>query len=195
MEPSSLHTDKALFSRIAEGDEEAFTTIFYRYTSRLSPFITQLLQSDSWAEEIIQDIFMRLWQNRTELADIKHPSAYLYQMASNRTLDYIKRNARQVKLQYYAARRIDMDANTTEQAMDFREADQLLKDAVGRLSPQRRKVYQLAREEGLSHSDIAAQLNISKNTVRNHVAEALQEIREYLNEKGVVVVLLISLLH
>ena len=69
----------------------------------------------------------------------------------------------------------------------------MLKEAVRQLPAQRRKVYQLVREEGLSHAEIADRLQISKHTVRNHVAEALQEIRIYLREHGVMVVFLLSL--
>ena|ERR1700761_2517660 len=180
--------------RIADGDEEAFTTIFYRYTARLAPFITQLLQSDLWTEEVVQDVFLLLWKNRQALAATEFPSAYLYQMASNRTLDYIKRNARQVKLQYYAAGRAGMDANDTELEVDFREIDTLLREAVQQLPEQQQKVYKMIREEGLSHADIAARLTISRHTVRNHMASALQDIRGYLLAKGVVTVLIINLL-
>jgi RNA polymerase sigma-70 factor (family 1) len=189
LEETGINTDKALFERIASGDETAFSIIFFRYTARLAPFVTQLLQSDIWSEEIVQDVFLRLWQSRLQLAAIDHPSAYLYQMASNRTLDYIKRNARDVKLQYYAARWLSPGADNPDTQLDFREIDSLLKEAVSRLPPQRRKVYQLVREEGLSHAEIADRLRISKHTVRNHVSEALQEIRAYLREHGVMVVL------
>ena len=193
MEETGINTDKALFERIATGDEAAFSIIFFRYTARLAPFVTRLLQSDSWSEEIVQDVFLRLWQSRPQLASIEQPSAYLYQMASNRTLDYIKRNARDVKLQYYAARWLAPATDHPDTQQDFREIDRLLKEAVNRLPAQRRKVYQLVREEGLSHAEIADQLQISKHTVRNHVAEALQEIRIYLRDHGVMIVFLLGL--
>jgi RNA polymerase sigma-70 factor (family 1) len=193
LEETGINTDKALFERIATGDEAAFSIIFFRYTARLAPFVTRLLQSDSWSEEIVQDVFLRLWQSRLQLASIEQPSAYLYQMASNRTLDYIKRNARDVKLQYYAARWLAPATDHPDTQQDFREIDRLLKEAVNRLPAQRRKVYQLVREAGLSHAEIADQLQISKHTVRNHVAEALQEIRIYLREHGVMIVFLLGL--
>jgi RNA polymerase sigma-70 factor (ECF subfamily) len=193
LEETGANTDKALFERIAIGDETAFSIIFFRYTARLAPFVTHLLQSDSWCEEIIQDVFLRLWQSRMKLATIDNPSAYLYQMASNRTLDFIKRNAREVKLQYYAAQWLTPSADHPNTAVDFREIENKLKEAVRRLPAQRRLIYQLVREEGLTHAEIAERLRISKHTVRNHVAEALQEIRIYLRENGVIVVLLLGL--
>lgn len=194
LEETGINTDKALFERIATGDEAAFGIIFFRYTARLAPFVTRLLQSDAWSEEIIQDVFLRLWQSRQQLATVEHPGAYLYHMASNRTLDYIKRNARDVKLQYYAARWLAPAPDHPDRQQDFREIDRLLKEAVTRLPAQRGKVYQLVREEGLSHAEIAERLQISKHTVRNHVAEALQEIRIYLREHGVMIVFLLSLM-
>ncbi len=193
MEETGINTDKALFERIATGDEAAFSVLFFRYTARLAPFVTRLLQSERWSEEIVQDVFMRLWQNREQLASIEHPGAYLYQMASNRTLDYIKRNAREVKLQYYAARWVNGVADHPDAQRDFHEIENLLKEAVSQLPAQRRKVYQLVREDGLSHAEIADRLKISKHTVRNHVAEALQEIRIYLRKHGVMVIFLLGL--
>jgi RNA polymerase sigma-70 factor (family 1) len=191
---TGLDTDKALFERISNEDEGAFSIIFYRYTARLSPFITQLLQSESWTEEIVQDVFLRLWQSRHQLAAIEQPSAYLYQMASNRTLDYIKRNAREVKLQYYATRLYGAGTYQSETDVDIKELEALIRQAVIRLPPQRRKVYQLVREEGLSHAEIAARLQISKHTVRNHVAEALQEIGMYLRKHGVILFVVFGLM-
>jgi hypothetical protein len=76
LEETGINTDKALFERIATGDETAFSIIFFRYTARLAPFVTQLLQSDSWSEEIVRDVFLRLWQSRLQLATIEHPTAY-----------------------------------------------------------------------------------------------------------------------
>jgi RNA polymerase sigma-70 factor (family 1) len=193
LEETGINTDKALFERIATGDEAAFSVLFFRYTARLAPFVTRLLQSERWSEEIVQDVFMRLWQNRQQLASIEHPGAYLYQMASNRTLDYIKKNAREVKLQYYAARWVKGAADHPDAQRDFQEIENLLKEAVNQLPAQRRRVYQLVREEGLSHAEIADRLQISKHTVRNHVAEALHEIRSYLRAHGVMVIFLLGL--
>ena len=87
-----------------------------------------------------------------------------------------------------------MDANDTELEVDFREIDTLLREAVQQLPEQQQKVYKMIREEGLSHADIAERLTISRHTVRNHMASALQDIRGYLLAKGVVTVLIINLL-
>ena len=185
METLDTYTDKELFARISEGNEKAFGEIFYRYTAKISPFLTNFLHGDLWTEEIIQDVFMKLWQKRERLTEVEHPAAYIYQIASNRALDYIKKNGRDIKLQYYLAQNQPATAvNQTESDVNYRLADALIKEAIHSLPPQRRKVYEMAREQGLSHDEISEILGISRHTVRNQVAEALQEIRLYLTEKG-----------
>jgi len=181
LENSSHYTDLELFARISENDEAAFTQLFLSYTERLYPYVTNLLNAELWAVEIIQDVFLKVWKNRHTLRQIENPSAYLFRMAANRTLDHIKRHAIEVKTQYYISRQALYDThNSTEEQLDFRITDNLLKAAIKSLPPQRQLVYRLKHEEGLSYDEIADKLHISKNTVRNHIAEALAAIRAYL---------------
>ncbi len=128
---------------------------------------------------------MRIWQNRAKLGEIENPSAYIYKMASNRTLDYIKQNANDIKMQFLVARKeAALDMNVTESDISLHETDLLLREAICNLSPQRRKVFVMIREEGLTHDEIAMQLSISKHSVRNHMAEALREIRRHFRVNG-----------
>ena len=185
MEQGITYSDKELFSAIAEGDEQAFAEVFFRYTAKLFPFVRNMINSESWAEEVVQDVFLRLWQGRENLVHVENPSAYIYRIASNRALDYIKTNARDIKLQYYiAARNTPKAFNVTEADMDFKRAETLLKEAVENLPPKRKEVYLLAQEQGIHQEEIAKKLGISPHTVRNHIAEAMLEIRTYLREKG-----------
>ncbi len=194
MEYSSQHTDLELFSRISESDEYAFTQLFLSYTERLYPYVTNLLNSELWAEEIIQDVFFKIWKNRHTLKDIDNPSAYLFRMAANRTLDFLKRKAIEVKTQYEISRQASQrKENFTQEQLDFRITDSLYKAAVKSLPPQRQLVYKLKHEDGLSYDEIAEKLNISKNTVRNHIAEALAAIRSYLQKYiGILLVIFYS---
>lgn len=185
-----------LFKLIAEGDEVAFTTIFWAYTKRLYPFVLKLVNSDLWAEEIVQDVFSRLWERRETLKGIDNPTTYLFRMASNRTLDYIRRNELHVKMQYILAReKAEENRELTAELVDLKASEQLLKAAIHSLPPQRKLVYQLKHEENLSYDEIADRLKISRNTVRNHMAEALQAIRTYLRLKGDIIGLLLLYWH
>lgn len=155
----------------------------------------RFLHSNIWTEEIVQDVFLRIWQNRANLGDIENPSAYIYKMASNRTLDYIKQNASEIRMQVDVARKEGArDKHITENDISFRETDLLLKEAVYNLPPQRKKVFVMIREDGLTHDEIATRLSISKHSVRNHMAEALREIRQHFRENDSLVTLFLLFL-
>ena len=98
-----LPDEKELFTAIAKGDEVAFTKIFYHYNKRLYPFVLSLLHSEVWAEEVVQDVFLKLWSSRQKLAEVESPQSYIFRMAANRTLDYMKRNGWEIKTQYLPA--------------------------------------------------------------------------------------------
>lgn len=182
------HTDKELFALIATGDEAAFAEIYLRYTEKLYPHVAKLLDADDWAEEIVQDVFTKLWQIRETLAAIDNPNAWLYLMAANRTIDHMRKMALEVKMQYHIARQAE-DHLRIETAsgnkLDARMAG--IKEVVEQLSPQRKLVFKLRHEEGLSYEEIAAQLNLSKSAVRDYLRLALQTIREGLRTKGIFI--------
>jgi RNA polymerase sigma-70 factor (ECF subfamily) len=188
MTPYASHTDHELFALIATGDEAAFAEIYLRYTEKLYPHVAKLLDADDWAEEIVQDVFTKLWQVRESLTTIENPNAYLYRMAANRTIDHMRKMATEVKMQYHIARQAEdhLRAETaTGEKLDARMAG--IKEVVEQLSPQRKLVFKLRHEEGLSYEEIAQQLNLSKSAVRDYLRLALQTIREGLRTKGIFI--------
>ncbi len=100
MEGNVLYNEKELFSQIARGDVSAYTIIFDNYFDRLRWRALKLLKSEFWAEEIVQDVFMTLWNNRENLIDIDTPSSYLFTMTSNRCFDRIRRQKLEIEMQY-----------------------------------------------------------------------------------------------
>lgn len=143
------------------------------------------LQSNLWTEEVVQDVFMRIWHNRERLSEVDNPAAYIYKMAVNRTLDYIKRNAIELKARAATARLESVkDKHITQNELQFRETNKLIQEAVHHLPPQRKKIFVMVREQGLSHEEIASRLSISPHSVRNHMTYALRDIRKHLSENG-----------
>jgi RNA polymerase sigma-70 factor (family 1) len=182
----SQYSDNELFGLIAWDDGQAFTEIYVRYAEKLYPHVSRLLDSDGWAEEIVQDVFVKLWQARHLLTGIDSPSAYIYRMAGNRTLDFLKRRATEVKAQYIIARQSEQHQNSDgEQRMDFKNVYELYRKAVDRLPAQKKIIFQLRHEQGLSYEEIAQQLQLSRNTVRNQLARAMESVRTYLLEQGI----------
>jgi len=152
-----------------------------------------MLKSEFWAEEIVQEVFTQIWTSRGKLAEIESPAAYLFKITANRCLDRIRRQELEIKMQYLVNKTLNREANTfQENSYDLDLIEKLIKEAVQRLPAQGKLVFELHRNEGLSYQEIVDQLQISKNTVRNHMVKALHFIRSYLHEKGELTLLLFS---
>lgn len=188
-----LFNEKEYFIRMSQGDEAAFTEIFFHYSARIHPFIKKMTRSEEVTEELVQDVFVSLWKSREKLPEINNYSAYIFTFATNRTYNYLKVKAREIKrLQALAAVEKDFTNNTIE-TIDLNESRELINELVNELAPQQKLIYKLTREEGLSHEEIALQLNISKNTVKNHLVKTLKFLRDNLQKSHGASTTLISI--
>ena len=173
-----------LFDRLAAGDIDAFSILFHHYNKRIYPFVLSMIKSEPLAEEIVQDIFTQLWIKREDTLNWDKPRHYLFKMATNRTVDQLRKIARENQFITPLPSNIeDVSHNDTEAWLDRKETMQLIQQAVSTLPPQRLKVYQLFREQGLSYREIADQLGISVKTVQAHLQEATKQIKVYLGTK------------
>jgi len=179
---SHLPDERMLFARMAKGDEEAFAEIFYHYTALLQPFILNMTRSEADTEEIIQDLFLQLWMQREKMPEIGNYRAYIFTASNNRVYTWLKRRARELRLSAEAGSGVADQDSRLEEALDLKESMALITEAVDRLPPQKKLIWRLSREEGLSHEQIAGQLGLSKNTVKNHMVAAIRMVRKYLQE-------------
>jgi RNA polymerase sigma-70 factor (family 1) len=190
-----LLREKDLLSRISQGDEAAFTEVFYRYGQRVWWFIFKRTKSRSIADEIVQEVFMKLWVRKEDASGIGDLQSYIYTMAVNKTYDHFKKVASDSrKLEHLWHRMKEMAApNVVEEMVDFRESQEIVNQAIQQLPPQRKKIYQLHRIEGLSYEEIADMLHISKSTVSSQLVEAAKFIREYVKGAGGTAVIFLLL--
>ena len=171
-----------MLSKMADGDQLAFRQFFDIYKEKLFTFVYGLTHSKVDAEEVLQDVFLKLWESRSRLKEIDNPQAYIFRMTRNRTLDLLSRIGRDQKLIKQLWANIRMSEEFTEQILQARESQKLIREAMTELSDRQRKIVELSREEGLSHDEIASKLGLSKQTVKNHLSEALKKIRLYLDQ-------------
>lgn len=192
------HEEKLLFNKIATGDEIAFRTIYDVYFDRIAAYVLKMSKSEDVSEEIVQDVFMKLWTNRAALLNIEAPQAYLFSIARNKTIDHLRKLAKETNLIAILADDIQHHINNAEKRIEAQELRALITDAIAKLSPQKQKVFQLSKYHDLSHDEIAQELNLSKSTIKNHLSETMQYLRRNLkvshNSETLLLLILIDIL-
>lgn len=184
------HTEHELLLRVAGGEEPAFRILFDRYKNRVFGYAYAMTHSHDMAEEIAQEIFIKLWQRRDLLAQVQNADAYIFTMVRHRCIHFLQKTLADKKgLQQLADRMQYLSVSNEEQTIES-EYRALLQRAVSGLSPQRKQVFQLSRGKGMSLEEIAIHLGLSRNTVKNHLVEALKQVKATLSEHGLGMLLL-----
>ncbi|SEW39444.1 RNA polymerase sigma-70 factor [Chitinophaga arvensicola] len=177
----NLNEDRILFSKIASGDETAFRLLYHRYNAILAGSVKKLLKSDMAAEEVLQEVFLKVWMVRDTLKHIENPGGWLYTLASNYSLSALRKLAREKQRQEDVAEDLPDDADVPA-GIYAKELQALIKHAVEKLPASRREVFMMNTQEGKSRKEIADALDISENTVKNQLVTARRFIREYLEK-------------
>jgi len=184
--------DKELLTRLINGDQLAFAQIYNQYRSKMYAYAYNLCKSPETAEEIVQEVFIRIWQKKEQINIDLNFSAYIKKITLNHVLNHLKKVAREKKLQEEIFNYIEAIRNTTEDNVLEKELLKTYDEAIALLPSQKRIIYQLSRNEEMTHDQIAERLNISKNTVKNHMVEATKFIRSYVNKHGSIVCFIIA---
>lgn len=164
--------------------DEEFRHLFDAYRNRLYGYVLAIAHSKYVAEEITQEIFIKLWLCRDILHQVDNLEGYIFTIARNKTLNHLRKAANNVRLLRELQGLAAPENNNVEERSLVAEYDTLIRDALNQLSPQRRLVFQLSRYQGLNHEEIALELKLSRHTVKNHLVEALRFIRHYLGQHG-----------
>lgn len=187
-------SDQTLLAGVSTGDEAAFRCLFDRYRGRIYTYALRLSENTSLADEVVQDVFLKVWLKRKDLAGVENFSAWLYAIARNRMFDMMKQQAREQQTRESMQQEDDPCANNTELYLLEKEQQGLLKDALAKLSPRQQLIYNLSRDRGMKHEEIANTLNISRNTVKTHLVHALRVIKDHISPYINAIVIGISLL-
>ncbi|SFG87951.1 RNA polymerase sigma-70 factor [Pedobacter insulae] len=180
-----LDNEKLLLAKIAKGDQHAFCTIFDYYRKYVYSFGRKLTHSDELAEEIVQDIFLKIWFGRERLTSLESFGAYLNRLVRNHAFNLIRQEAQ--------ARRVNQDIRLsvsdqdfdTENLLDYRETVRVLNQALDKLPEQQKIVYTLCHTDGLKYEEAAERMNVSPATVHYHMKLALAAIREHFAKNSV----------
>lgn len=190
--PDSAKAD--IRTRLANGDQDAFHEFFEANQRKIFNYIFKVVKSKEVSEELMLDIFVKIWSAKEMMIDVNNVDAFLYRMALNKALDFLKTTARENKLKALLLNHIQSTSNVYEnESYSVKEFENQLKGLIHQLPPQQQLILNLSREDGLSHQQIAQQLFISKNTVKNHLVTALKTLRAHV--KGIHILICLYILH
>ncbi len=170
-----------LLSRIARDDEKAFVALVNWFTPKVYGHILTYIKNSHRAEELTQDIFVKIWSNRHHLPQIENFQAYLFTMVRNITISAF----RQKMISWEEAPKDELESSALSPAgeLEYRQLSDLLMKGIDRLPQRRKQVFCMSRLEGKSHEEIARALNVSKSAVNQHIVEALLFLRAYLGNR------------
>jgi len=175
-----FNNEKQLVKQLSEGDEKAFRTLFMRYYAKVRCFINGLLKSEVEAEDLAQDVFVKVWINRAHFAEVNTFGAYLYVLAKNTVFNYIEsKRIRKVNLDERPFE--EEDNETPYEELVAKDLQLFVNMVIDSMPSQRRTVYRMSRESGLTNDEIAEKLHLAKKTVENHLNLALKELRNAMS--------------
>ncbi|WEK35607.1 MAG: RNA polymerase sigma-70 factor [Candidatus Pseudobacter hemicellulosilyticus] len=177
---NQLNNERAILQQIAAGDENAFRTLFYHYGPIIHRFVLNIIKNEAVAKEIVQEVFLRVWLKKETLPAIDQPASWLYRIGSNLALTHFRRQQMERKI----VQSIQENQEEEPPAIDLKELQALIGQAVNQLPAQRQRIFRMSREQGLSRKEIAAALHISENTVRNQLAISLQTIQQFIESSS-----------
>lgn len=166
------------------GDEHAlemfFADIFREHEHRLYALALSLVKSEQYAKDIVQEVFLKLWEQRHRAHEIQQMEAWLYRVTENKVIDFLRKVAADSRLRDNIYNTLSQVRNDTDEWLEAKEYNRIIQQAIDLLPPQRRRIYCMNKKEGLNHAQIAEELSISRHTVKNQLSAAIQSIRSFV---------------
>ena len=170
-----------IVKRLNEGDKKAYGMLFLMYADKLYKFSRSFYADDRDAEEIVQEVFMKLWINRKGIKDPGTFNAYIFTIAKNLIYNNLKRRVYSKKYYSYLKNAHSYHANLVEESFNFNELENAVRRVIEGFPAKRKEIFLLSRNEGLSNKEIAQRLNLSLRTVETHIYLALKHIKKTLD--------------
>jgi RNA polymerase sigma-70 factor (ECF subfamily) len=172
--------DRELVSRLQAGDIIAFDNIYKKFNRKLFRFAYYILKSREDAENIVQEVFVKIWENREKIRLHNSFSSYIFTITHHTTIDLLRQKLKDNKFKDYLLSLQEPFENKVQTDVEFAEAQSQAQEAIAKLTERQRQIYLMHREDGLTYNEIADKLRISINTVENHMVAALKTLREHL---------------
>ena len=189
--------EQELLHQLSLGNQEAFTAIYLQYHGGIYNYLLKFTKNPILTEDLVHDVFLKIWEVRAQLDIRLSFQAYLYRLARNTALTQLNRISLYDTIRDEVMHRVSLGINdqTLMNNVEAKQYEELLSKAVNSLPPQRREAFILCRQQGKTYEEAAALMDISRNTFKQHLSLAVKSIKEYLLEHGDIslLILLVSL--
>lgn len=185
-----------ILQRMIDGDENALKYFFDTYYDDLCNFVNSYLRDESLSEDIVQSIFIYLWDKRDSIPNHCSIKSYLYMASKNKSLNYLRNDRTKNRILEKLSFEPKLTfANEADQFLEFEELKMIVSNAIDKLPNQCKTIYQLSREDGLSNKEIAEKLGISAKTVENQMTIAIRKIKDFMQPYQDQIFILFILTH
>lgn len=180
MQLISPYDERELLSLLKRGNEQAFEKIYKIYSPRLFGNVFKMVKSETTTQEILQDVFIKIWSNRASIDLEKSFRSYLFRIAENKVYDFFRKASRDKKIQAQLFAAATEEYEHIETMIHRKENTLLLQKAIDSLPPQRQQIFRLIKLDNKSYEEVSRQLGISVSTISDHIVKANKAIREFI---------------
>lgn len=178
-----------IIHQLQRDNVHAFEMLYLIYSPRLYGRLLKLVKSDIHAQEILQDVFVKIWEQRSNLDPEKSFRSYLYKIAENKAHDFFRKAARDKTLETQLIRQSTSSFTVIEKYKSNEDDLSTLQKAIEELPPQRKQVFRLCKLEGKSYKEVSELLDISVSTISDHIVKGTKAVREYFNKHAPALVI------
>jgi len=180
MASKNIYTDRELTALLGRGDQAAFTELYLSYSGPMYINMLKMVKDKQLTEELVQDLFTRIWQKHEVFTDEVDFKPYLYRAAQNLVYDFFRKLKRDKRMHAEFMDAAIEAYNDIEEGLHLKESEELLNKALSQLSPQQQRVYKLCKIEGFTYKQAAEQMGISSHTVKEYLSKSSKLVKDYM---------------
>lgn len=181
--------EKKLVHRLKNDDRIAFEKLFQMYAERIYYFTIKYIKNKEEAEEITQEVFVRLWNRRFDLKTDLSFSSYLFMIAKNAVIDLLRKRQKELNYNDEISSDLNLKSGNTVDSVEYKELSKLVSKSINDLPEKRKQIFLLSRDEGLTYKQISEKLDISIKTVESHMRLALQQLKKSIGKEYELILL------
>lgn len=176
-------SDEEILPELIAGRAEAFTVLYERYNRNIYQFVYKFVRSAALADDLTQEIFIKLWNNRQQLGHVDSFKGYLVTSAKNHTLDKLKAALRSEKAMGEVVRNFIAQRKPTDERLMDTDYAEFLQNELVKLPERSREIFRLCRQEGRTYEEVAQELGISKSAVKNHMVFSMKVLKSAVEQE------------